>query len=102
MTWVVVVVVRFETALPKCLGLWGTHREDDFSEEKEARMAQRWPSVSGPARDVRMSRAPARGAPAVSAPEARRSTRASPHAHNSLLPAHGAPRDTLRLRNPDT
>eukprot|EP00966_Prymnesium_polylepis_P274902 6351908-Prymnesium_polylepis.1 len=47
-----------------------------------------------------MSRAPARGAPAaaVSAPEARRYTRVSPHAHNSLLPAHGAPR--RQVRNP--
>ena len=62
-------------------------------------MAQRWPSASRPARDARMSRAPARGAPAVSAPEARRYTRVSPHAHNSLLPAHGAPR--RQVRNPE-
>eukprot|EP00966_Prymnesium_polylepis_P226187 5232139-Prymnesium_polylepis.1 len=38
-------------------------------------MAQRWPSASRPARDARMSRALSRSAPAVSAPEARRSTR---------------------------
>eukprot|EP00966_Prymnesium_polylepis_P009761 225192-Prymnesium_polylepis.1 len=62
-------------------------------------MAQRWPSASGPARDAPMPRAPARGAPAVSAPEARRPTRASPHTHNSLLPAHGAPR--RQVRNPE-
>eukprot|EP00966_Prymnesium_polylepis_P293298 6774516-Prymnesium_polylepis.1 len=62
-------------------------------------MAQRWPSASGPARDARMSRAPARGAPAVSAPEARRSACASPRTHNSLLPAHGAPR--RHVRNPE-
>ena len=40
-------------------------------------MAQRWPSASRPARDARMSRAPARGAPAVSAPGTCRPTRAS-------------------------
>eukprot|EP00966_Prymnesium_polylepis_P294021 6790622-Prymnesium_polylepis.3 len=43
---------------------------------KDARMAQRWPTASRPTRDARMSRAPARGAPAVGAPEPRRSTRA--------------------------
>ena len=67
--------------------------------DEDTRMAQRWPSASRPARDARMSRAPARGAPVVSAPQARRYTRVSPHAHNSLLPAHGAPR--RQVRNPE-
>eukprot|EP00966_Prymnesium_polylepis_P088097 2038681-Prymnesium_polylepis.1 len=42
-------------------------------------MAQRWPSASRPTRDARMSRAPARGAPAVSAPEAGAVPRARVH-----------------------
>eukprot|EP00966_Prymnesium_polylepis_P298820 6905131-Prymnesium_polylepis.1 len=53
-------------------------RKTTFWKERRTRMAQRWPSASGPARDARMFRAPARGAPAISAPEARRSTCASP------------------------
>eukprot|EP00966_Prymnesium_polylepis_P259535 5994996-Prymnesium_polylepis.1 len=32
---------------------WGCTAKNDFSEEKEARVAQRWPSASGPARDAR-------------------------------------------------
>ena len=62
-------------------------------------MAQRWPSASRPARDARMPRAPARGTPAVSAPEARRSTLASPHAHTSCCLLMARPDDrqkTLR------
>eukprot|EP00966_Prymnesium_polylepis_P156527 3616593-Prymnesium_polylepis.1 len=45
-------------------GVTAVGNMNDFSEEKEARMAQRWASASGPARDARMSRPPARGAPA--------------------------------------
>eukprot|EP00966_Prymnesium_polylepis_P119027 2751368-Prymnesium_polylepis.2 len=38
--------------------------KNDFWGEKDARMAQRWPLTSRPARDARMPCAPARGAPA--------------------------------------
>ena len=65
-------------------------------------MAQRWPSASRPARDARMPRAPARGTPAVSAPEACRSTRPSPHAQNFCCLLMARPDDRQKILREQT
>ena len=78
-------VWTFETPLPPY-----------FSGKKDARMAQRWPLASRPARDARTPCAPARGAPAVSTPEVPCPTRMSPHARSPCCLAHCAPRRQAR------
>eukprot|EP00966_Prymnesium_polylepis_P212008 4910546-Prymnesium_polylepis.1 len=65
-------------------------------------MAQRWPSASRPARDALMPRAPARGTPAVSAPEVCRSTRPSPHAQNLRCLLMARPDDRQKILREQT
>ena len=76
--------------------LFASDKKKSRGSPKDTRMAQRWPLASRPARDARTPCAPARGAPAVSTPEAPCPTRISPHARSPCCLAHCAPRRQAR------